>query len=136
MYFSIDLIKYELYNSFIMDRFIALSEPTRRNILEFLANKGEVSATEIYNFINAKSPLTPPAISQHLKILREAKLLDVEKRAQQRIYRVNPVGLDEFKQWIEKLTESYEERFQRLDRILEKEKKKSQRKIRTVKHAK
>ena len=119
-----------------MDRFVALSEPTRRSILEYVASKGELSATEIYNFVKAKSPVTPPAISQHLKILREAELLEQEKRAQQRIYRVNAATLMEFKEWVEKLAQFYEERFQRLDRVLEKEKRKSSRKIRSVKHAK
>ena len=61
-----------------MDTFTALAEPTRRNILEMLAANGNMPATSIYGHFKA----SPPAISQHLKVLREAKLVRVEKRAQ------------------------------------------------------
>ncbi len=63
-----------------MDTFSALAEPTRRTILEFLGTRKELSVTQIYDYINKQAPVTPPAISQHLKILRESKLVDVEKR--------------------------------------------------------
>jgi DNA-binding transcriptional ArsR family regulator len=78
-----------------MDIFAALAEPTRRIILERLAANGQMSATEIYRGFKA----TPPAISQHLKVLREAKLVRVEKRAQQRIYFVNPKPMKELERW-------------------------------------
>jgi DNA-binding transcriptional ArsR family regulator len=120
-----------------MDTFSALAEPTRRNILEFLGNRGELSATQIYDFINKQSPVTAPAVSQHLKILRESKLVDVEKRAQQRIYTLNPRGLMELNLWIRKMTQYWDERYEDLDRILEVEKKKLTKKTRSVKkHAK
>ncbi len=106
-----------------MDRFLALAEPTRRSILEFLANKGELSATEIYNFIHSQTPVTAPAVSQHLKILRETKLVDMQKRAQQRIYKLNPAGFNELQQWIKKMTGIYEDRFAALDKVLETQKR-------------
>jgi len=74
-----------------MDAFLALAEPTRRNIMEMLAANGNLSASDIYS--NFES--TPPAISQHLKVLREANLVRVEKRAQKRIYYVNPGPMKE-----------------------------------------
>jgi DNA-binding MarR family transcriptional regulator len=49
-----------------MDIFTAIAEPTRRSILEMLASKGELSATEISDTFAS----SPPAISQHLKVLR------------------------------------------------------------------
>lgn len=103
-----------------MDIFSALAEPTRRSILEMLARKGQLSASDIYNKFNA----TPPAISQHLKVLREAKLVYVEKRAQQRIYQVNPKPMFELEDWIKKMTKTWDERFNILDQLLKKEKKK------------
>ncbi|HSW87788.1 MAG TPA: metalloregulator ArsR/SmtB family transcription factor [Candidatus Saccharimonadales bacterium] len=100
-----------------MDMFSALADPTRRNILQILASKGQLSATDISN----KFTISPPAISQHLKILRESKLVDMEKHAQQRLYQLNSQQLSEFENWIKKLTHRWEERFSEIDKILERE---------------
>ena len=101
-----------------MDTFTALAEPTRRNILEMLAVNGNLSATDIYR----KFKSSPPAISQHLKVLREARLVRVEKRAQQRIYYINPEPMQELEKWVHRFAAQMEERYQRLDEILETEK--------------
>jgi DNA-binding transcriptional ArsR family regulator len=101
-----------------MDTFTALAEPTRRSIMEMLAAKGNLSATDIYK----KFQVSPPAISQHLKVLREAKLVRVEKRAQKRIYYVNPEPMRELEKWIKQFAANMEERYQALDRVLEMEK--------------
>src|SRR5205085_12537252 len=74
---SLDLIKKMLYNTG-MDMFMALADPTRRRILELLATNGELSATALYE----QFPVSPQAVSQHLKVLREAHLVEMEKRAQ------------------------------------------------------
>jgi DNA-binding transcriptional ArsR family regulator len=103
-----------------MDMFTAIAEPTRRNILEMLANSGEMSASDIVR----RFSVSPPAISQHLKVLRDAELVEVEKRAQQRIYTINPAKLSELDAWLQKLTKQWEDRFSRLDAILAEEKKK------------
>ncbi|MBK6723656.1 MAG: winged helix-turn-helix transcriptional regulator [Acidobacteria bacterium] len=98
-----------------MDTFTALAEPTRRLILERLMANGKMSATDICRGFKS----SPPAISQHLKVLREAKLVHVEKRAQQRIYYVNPEPMKEFERWIKQFAASKEQEFQRLDKLLE-----------------
>jgi DNA-binding transcriptional ArsR family regulator len=103
-----------------MDIFSALAEPTRRNIIEMLAVKGQLSATDISN----KFHISPPAISQHLKVLREANLVQMEKKAQQRLYKINPEKMGELEEWIKKLTKMWDARFSGLDKVLEKEKKK------------
>jgi len=103
--------------------FAALAEPTRRNILELLANSGQMSASEIYSKFTTSSP----AISQHLKVLKDADLVYVEKRAQQRIYSINPAKISEIEEWIKKLTKQWEGRFNRLDKLLENEKKRLKR---------
>jgi DNA-binding transcriptional ArsR family regulator len=103
-----------------MDIFTALAEPTRRSIIEMLAQKGELSATEISNKFNS----SPPAISQHLKVLREAKLIRMEKRSRQRIYEINPNAMDDLEKWIKQMTELWEGRFNRLDKVLQIKKKK------------
>lgn len=101
-----------------MDVFTALAEPTRRSILEMLAANGNLAATDIYK----KFRSSPPAISQHLKVLREAKLVRVEKRAQQRIYRIDPKPMRELERWIHQFAANLEEQFQALDKVLEIEK--------------
>ena len=103
-----------------MDMFGALADPTRRNILELLATSGELSATAIYE----KFPVSPQAVSQHLKVLREAHLVEMEKRAQQRLYRLNPHTLSQFEEWVQQMQQRWEERFSALDTVLEREKQK------------
>jgi DNA-binding transcriptional ArsR family regulator len=103
-----------------MDMFEALADPTRRNILELLASSGELPATAIYEHFK----ISPQAISQHLKVLREAHLVLMEKHAQQRLYRLNPQKLSEFEIWVQKTKQVYEERFEALDAVLEREKQK------------
>jgi DNA-binding transcriptional ArsR family regulator len=118
-YFSIDLIKQIIYNE-CMDKFSALADPTRRSIMEMLANSGELSASQI----SSNFTVSAPAISQHLKILRAAGLVTVEKRAQQRIYRVNPAAVQEMEAWMRDLRQVWNERFDALDELLRAEKNK------------
>lgn len=104
-----------------MDVFTALADPTRRSIIELLARQGQIPAREIY----AHFPVSAPAISQHLKILRQAKLVDVEKRAQQRLYRVNSNTMKELELWVHKFTREIQERYERLDELLQEQQQKS-----------
>jgi DNA-binding transcriptional ArsR family regulator len=97
-----------------MDTFTALAEPTRRNILEMLAASGSLSATDIYS----KFKSSPPAISQHLKVLKQANLVRVEKRAQKRIYYVNPEPMKELEKWIQIFTKQWQDRHDRLEDLL------------------
>ena len=83
-----------------------------------LAANGQLSATDISNRFKASNP----AISQHLKVLREANLVGVEKRAQKRIYYINPEPLRELEKWIKQFTANLEEQYQALDKVLEIEK--------------
>jgi DNA-binding transcriptional ArsR family regulator len=101
-----------------MDMFVALADPTRRNILELLASRGELSATAIYE----QFPVSPQAISQHLKVLREANLVEMEKRAQKHLYRINPQALSQFEAWVNNMQRMWSERFDALDAVIEKEK--------------
>ncbi|MBP1949331.1 ArsR/SmtB family transcription factor [Virgibacillus litoralis] len=103
------------------DIFHALSEPNRRYILEILANQEQLTATDIYDRFN----ISPPAISQHLKILREANLVRMEKKAQQRIYQLNPDAIIELEEWANHITQLWTQRFDALDKVLETEMKKN-----------
>lgn len=100
-----------------MDLFAALAEPTRRRILELLAERGQMAASDIYRQFDS----TPPAISQHLKVLREAELVNVEKQAQRRLYGINPDTMYEFEHWAKQTMQLWSKRFDRLEHILQNE---------------
>ena len=102
--------------------FAALAEPHRRTILEMLASQGQLPASTIAR----RFRVSPPAISQHLKILREARLVRMEKRAQQRLYAINPEAMHELEHWAQRMADQYERRFQALERILKAEEKGAQ----------
>jgi DNA-binding transcriptional ArsR family regulator len=76
----------------------ALGDPTRRRLLERL-RQGSCSVTELISIV----PISQPAVSQHLRVLRETRLVRVEKRGQQRIYHLNPAGLAELRLYVENL---------------------------------
>lgn len=103
-----------------MDKFSALSDPNRRRIVELLANHGPLTATEI----SEEFSVSPSAISQHLKILREADLIQMKKQAQKRIYAINVSTMLEMENWAKRLTTLWEQRFDALERIIETEKRK------------
>jgi DNA-binding transcriptional ArsR family regulator len=81
-----------------MDRFLALADPNRRRIIEMLG-AGPLAAGEI----GERFSISPPAVSQHLKVLREAGLVSVSVQGQRRIYRLDPAGLDAFDDWVRKV---------------------------------
>ncbi len=98
----------------VMDMFSALAEPTRRNIIEMLAERGQLTASDIYEEFN----VSPPAISQHLKVLRDTDLVIMEKRGQQRLYQINPNAIGELEGWAIRMKKLWNERFDRLDKLL------------------
>ena len=75
----------------------ALADPVRREIVEVLA-AGEAGAGEIA----ARFPVTRPAVSRHLRVLREAGLVTSEVRAQRRVYRLERAPLAELDAWLER----------------------------------
>ncbi|CUR45145.1 MAG: winged helix-turn-helix transcriptional regulator [Saprospiraceae bacterium] len=78
-----------------MDSFAALADPTRRRIIETLA-QGPLSSGEIAG----RFDISAPAISQHLKALRTARLVRVRIAAQWRIYELDEEGIDELRKWV------------------------------------
>ena len=75
----------------------ALADPVRREIVELLA-AGEAGAGEIAE----RFPVTRPAVSRHLRVLREAGLVTSEVRAQRRVYRLERAPLAELDAWLER----------------------------------
>ena len=81
------------------DPYKAISDETRRNILELLGNKGRATAGEIAkNFIVSK-----PAISNHLRILKEANLINEQKIRQNRVYTINVEEIAKMTNFLETL---------------------------------
>ena len=97
-----------------MDAFCALAEPRRRRVVEVLARRGQLSATQICDEFD----VTPQAISQHLKVLREANVILMERRAQRRIYGLNPRSMLDIERWAAGVAEIWNSRFDRLDKAL------------------
>lgn len=98
-----------------MDSFTALADPTRRQILEMLGH-GRLAAGEI----GGNFTLSAPAISQHLKVLREARLVRVEVQGQRRIYSLDPDGLGEMDDWLRRVRQFWGDRLDALEEELRK----------------
>lgn len=99
-----------------MDRFDALADPTRREIVAMLAER-ERAAGEIAETF----PVTAPAISQHLRVLRENGLVRVEKRGQRRIYQLDLAGLEAIEKWAAETRAVWIKRLDRLGAALDRE---------------
>jgi DNA-binding transcriptional ArsR family regulator len=107
----------------VMMIFTALADPTRFHIVEMLAAQGSLPVTRI----GKPFKISAPAISQHLKVLRDAKLVQVEVKAQQRIYSLDPQGMKTIAEWAAKINHEWEARFDALDVLLKQEMKKTRR---------
>jgi DNA-binding transcriptional ArsR family regulator len=97
-----------------MDRFVALAEPNRRRMLELLG-RGPMAAGELAGEFS----LSAPAVSQHLKALREAGLVRVAVDGQRRIYSLDPDGLAEVDAWIGRVRGFWKGRLDALEAALE-----------------
>jgi DNA-binding transcriptional ArsR family regulator len=74
------------------DAFTAIADPTRREILELLRDRGELMAGEIASNFGSASR---PGISRHLRVLKECGVVSAEREGQAQIYRLNPRPLRE-----------------------------------------
>jgi DNA-binding transcriptional ArsR family regulator len=88
----------------------ALSDPTRRRIVELLAER-EVSAGELA----AQFSTSRPAVSRHLRVLREQGLVTVRSEAQRRLYSLDPAPLAELDAWLGRYRSFWAHRLDALD---------------------
>ncbi len=79
-----------------MEPFAAIADPTRRQIIETLAQQGQMSASDI----SARFDISKSGVSQHLKILKESGLVEMEAKAQFRLYKLKPEALEQMAAWI------------------------------------
>ncbi len=96
-----------------MQSLAAISDPTRRRIVELLA-RGERTTGQIV----AEFKVSAPAISQHLNVLREAGLIRTRAEGQTRIQSLDPAGLDELGDWLERTRATWSGRLDALEREL------------------
>ena len=100
-----------------MNSLQALSDPTRQRIVEMLAG-GALSSGEIAS----RFDLSPPAVSQHLKTLRTARLVSVHADKQRRIYQLDPEGVRELTDWLARIRAFWNPRLDALEEALKKDK--------------
>lgn len=98
----------------MIDTFAALAEPNRFRIVELLR-----SGARPVNDIGQQLRLNQPQVSKHLRVLRDAGLVDVHARAQQRLYELRPQPLHEMHEWLERYRRIWDERFDQLDELID-----------------
>jgi DNA-binding transcriptional ArsR family regulator len=84
----------------VVHAFEVLGDPVRRRILELLA-EGELSAGEIGAVIQREFTISQPAVSQHLKVLRDNGFTSVRPEGQRRLYAVNGAALQGVDEWLD-----------------------------------
>jgi DNA-binding transcriptional ArsR family regulator len=84
--------------------FEALGDPVRRLILELLAS-GEQPTGSLADTLRSLTPISQPAVSQHLKVLREAGLVSVRADGTRRLYALDQAGIDAARAWLARLTD-------------------------------
>jgi DNA-binding transcriptional ArsR family regulator len=99
----------------------ALGEPNRLRIVELLR-----AGPRPVNDIHLRLKLRQSQASQHLKVLRDAGLVEMEPRAQQRLYSLCPEPLKQLHDWLDTYRHIWEERFEALDEIVKELKQKEQ----------
>jgi DNA-binding transcriptional ArsR family regulator len=88
----------------------ALADPIRREVVDLLAG-GELAAGELAD----RFPVSRPAISRHLRVLREAGLVRVRTDGRHRFYALDPRPLRELDTWLERYRDLWAQRFDALD---------------------
>jgi DNA-binding transcriptional ArsR family regulator len=98
----------------VTSTFEVIAEPNRRRILDLLRQE-ERPVSEVVGRLG----LSQPAVSKHLRVLRDAGLVDVRVAAQQRIYRIRPEPLRAIDEWLAPYREQWAQRLDDLERELD-----------------
>ena len=109
----------------MIETFAALAEPNRFRIVELLR-----AGPRPVNEIGDRLRLNQPQVSKHLRVLKHAGLVDVEPRAQQRVYELRAERLRQLHEWLERYRELWDERFEQLDELIEELKNKERSDVR------
>lgn len=93
----------------------AVADPTRRRMLDMLVESKELA---VGAFVEAFD-VSQPAISQHLRVLRDAGLVEVRREGRRRLYHLRPAALMPLRQWLAPYEQFWAERFDRLGDVLD-----------------
>lgn len=96
-----------------MEAFDILGDPVRRRILELLA-PGERTAGEVAAAIQEEFGLTQPAVSRHLRVLRESGFASVRPAGTRRLYALDAAGLEDAEGWLADLRGQWNQRLDAL----------------------
>ncbi|MHA7133327.1 ArsR/SmtB family transcription factor [Oerskovia turbata] len=96
-----------------MEAFDVLGDPVRRRILELLSG-GKTSAGDLAAVIRDEFGISQPAVSQHLRVLRENGFATVQAAGARRLYALDPAALDDVDDWLDGLRRSWEQRLDAL----------------------
>ena len=99
-----------------MDVFETLADPTRRQIVDLLSERDRTVGELCDQF-----EISQPAVSRHLRVLREAGLVASRRDAQRRVYRLTPEPLVEIDRWLERHRAYWRDRLDNLDSVLRSE---------------
>jgi DNA-binding transcriptional ArsR family regulator len=102
------------------DVYFAIADSTRRALLEHLANDGERSVSELL----APFSISQPAVSKHLRVLREAKLVRSRKVGRERLYAIEAGKLKEVHDWVSHFEQYWDAKLDALGSYLDKQKRK------------
>ena len=97
----------------VIETLAALGEPNRFRIVELLR-----TGPRPVNDIGERLQLSQPQVSKHLRVLKDAGLVDVQPLAQQRLYELRAQPLRQLHTWLERYREVWEARFDELDRVV------------------
>lgn len=97
--------------------FFALSDANRLGITELLSENGPLNA----GTIAANFEISAAAVSQHLRVLRQAGLVSMEKRGQRRVYSLREDTIQEVGDWLDRLRGRLQSRYDALERMLNEE---------------
>ena len=96
-----------------MRAFDVLGDPVRRRILELLST-GEHAAGDVTEVVTAEFGISQPAVSQHLKVLRDNGFATVRAAGTRRLYALDSTPLDEAQQWLDHLERAWSSRLDAL----------------------
>jgi DNA-binding transcriptional ArsR family regulator len=106
-----------------MHAFDVLGDPVRRRIVELLSD-GERAAGDIASLVGREFGISQPAVSQHLRVLRESGFANVRPAGARRLYAVKADALRQIDVWLERFRQSWGESYERLDALLAEMKRK------------
>jgi DNA-binding transcriptional ArsR family regulator len=98
----------------VIETLAALAEPNRFRIVELLR-----SGPRTVNDIGSRLELNQPQVSKHLRVLKDVGLVEVQPRAQERLYELRAQPLRQLHGWLERYRRIWDERFDEMDRVVQ-----------------